>query len=80
MEHMKKKLAKQEKEKHSFTGKMKAFFGSSSHEEKQIEVSGPQGFKHEMAFNAETGEMDIEKLPPELVEVFKKAGITKKDL
>lgn len=28
----------------------------------------------------ETGEIDVDKLPPALVEVFLNAGITKKDL
>lgn len=30
--------------------------------------------------NVETGEIDIDKLPPVLIEVFLNAGITKKDL
>jgi hypothetical protein len=33
-----------------------------------------------MIFDVQTGEIKIEGLPAELVEVFKKAGITKKDL
>lgn len=33
-----------------------------------------------MKFNAATGEIDIENLPPELLEIFKRAGVTKKDL
>lgn len=48
----------------------------------KIVISGPVGFKHEssMKFNASTGEIDLENLPPEMLEIFKKAGVTKKDL
>lgn len=44
-------------------------------------MSGPTGFKRNtLGFNVDTGEINLENLPPELVVVFKKAGITKKDL
>ena len=45
-------------------------------------IGGPKGVKHDasMTFNAETGEIDLEHIPPDIMEIFKKAGITKKDL
>ncbi|KAM3141398.1 hypothetical protein pb186bvf_006516 [Paramecium bursaria] len=81
IEKAKKKAEKKEKEKHTFTGQIKNFFGGDDKKDKEIQISGPTNFQHnKMTFNMETGEIDVANLPPELIKVFKQAGITKKDL
>ena len=64
-------------------GKIKGFFGGGQKEEEQkMVISKPKNFQHTSSFkfNTETGEIDVENLPQEYIEIFKKAGITKKDL
>lgn len=63
-------------------GKIKGFFSSHSEEEQKMTISKPRNFNHTSSFkfNTSTGEIDVDNLPEEYIEIFKKAGITKKDL
>eukprot|EP01095_Lingulamoeba_sp_RSL-Kostka_P014893 TRINITY_DN665_c0_g1_i1.p1 TRINITY_DN665_c0_g1~~TRINITY_DN665_c0_g1_i1.p1 ORF type:complete len:436 (-),score=211.28 TRINITY_DN665_c0_g1_i1:59-1366(-) len=46
---------------------------------KQVEISGPTNVKQETHVGITNGEWDVSKLPPDWVEMFKQAGITKKE-
>ena len=72
---------KHKPEDEGFFGKIKNFI-SGDDKTHDIKISGPKNFKHNssLSFNTETAQFDIESLPGVYKEIFKKAGITKKDL
>ena len=48
---------------------------------KEQKITGPTGFKHNTSIKMDTtGEINLDNLPDEFKQIFKKAGISKKDL
>lgn len=73
----KEKPKKEKKKKSSFFG---GLFGKSK-KEPEFELSGPTNFRHQGHVGwSQDGKFEIRDIPPELKEIFKEAGIKKKDL
>ncbi|KAG9394217.1 P21-Rho-binding domain [Carpediemonas membranifera] len=76
------KPQKQKKEKKKGGGLFGLFRGGQAEEMPELEIGAPTNFEHKshISFDPETGSFDVSKLSNEMKDIFKQAGVHKKDL